>query len=52
MNKEWHEKNKMPNNPTKEQRVKWHMEHSLNCKCREMPDSIKLLIKESKKSSR
>lgn len=34
INKEWHEKNKMPKNPTFEQRVKWHLEHQKNCMCR------------------
>lgn len=34
INKEWHEKNKMPKNPTFEQRVKWHLAHKNNCSCR------------------
>lgn len=34
INKEWHEKNKMPKNPTFEQRVKWHLAHQKNCSCR------------------
>lgn len=34
INKEWHEKNKMPKNPTFEQRVAWHLSHVKNCSCR------------------
>lgn len=34
INKEWHEQNKMPKNPTFEQRVKWHLGHIKNCNCR------------------
>jgi hypothetical protein len=41
INKEWHQKNKMPKNPTLEERIKWHIEHAKNCTCREMPDSIR-----------
>jgi hypothetical protein len=42
INKEWHKKNKMPKNPSFEERVKWHKEHSKNCKCREgIPKKLK-----------
>ncbi len=41
INKEWHLKNKMPRNPTFEQRVKWHLAHSKNCSCR--PIDVKLV---------
>ena len=34
INKAWHLKNKMPKNPTFEQRVKWHRAHQNNCSCR------------------
>lgn len=33
INKIWHLKNKMPKNPTFEQRVKWHTEHLKHCAC-------------------
>jgi hypothetical protein len=33
INKEWHEKNKMPKNPSFDQRVRWHLEHQKNCAC-------------------
>ncbi|HSB46581.1 MAG TPA: hypothetical protein VLD37_01100 [Candidatus Bilamarchaeum sp.] len=44
MNAEWHLKNKMPKNPTLEQRIKWHRGHAKNCSCRKMPESIKKLL--------
>ncbi|MBS3099758.1 hypothetical protein J4463_00905 [Candidatus Pacearchaeota archaeon] len=33
INKEWHEKNKMPKNISFEERVKWDKEHNKNCSC-------------------
>ena len=47
INKEWHLANKMPKNPTFEQRVKWHKEHNKNCQCR--PGFPKKLAEEMKK---
>ena len=46
INKTWHEKNKMPKNPSIDQRIKWHKEHANNCTCRPIPDK---LMKEIKK---
>ncbi|MDD5686479.1 MAG: hypothetical protein PHE88_01430 [Elusimicrobia bacterium] len=46
INKEWHQKNKMPKNPKTEQRLKWHLEHSKNCFCRPI---TKQLLDEIKK---
>ncbi len=34
INAEWHAKNRMPRNPTLDQRVKWHLEHVRHCSCR------------------
>jgi hypothetical protein len=48
INKEWHLKNKMPKNPTLEQRIKWHIEHSKNCSCRRMPKKIQIEIEKRK----
>lgn len=50
INKDWHEKNKMPKNPTFEQRVKWHLEHQKNCSCRPIPQ--KLLIEMAQNDGR
>jgi hypothetical protein len=40
-NAEWHSKNRMPNHPTLEQRLRWHSEHEKHCACRAMPRSIR-----------
>lgn len=40
INKDWHEKNRMPKNPTLDQRVSWHLEHSKNCQCRKLDGKI------------
>jgi len=34
LNREWHLSNRMPKNPTLEQRLEWHVEHAKNCQCR------------------
>jgi hypothetical protein len=31
----------MPRNAMLEQRLEWHLAHSLNCSCREMPSKIR-----------
>jgi hypothetical protein len=41
INKEWHEKNKMPKNASFEQRMHWHKEHEKHCLCRPMPEKLK-----------
>lgn len=46
LNKEWHLKNRMPANPTFEQRVQWHLAHEKNCSCRAVP---KKLLEEMKR---
>jgi hypothetical protein len=48
LNREWHKANRMPKNPTIEQRLHWHIEHANNCQCREMPEKLKAAIKKSK----
>lgn len=47
INAEWHRKNRMPKNATFEQRVKWHLAHTKNCKCR--PGIPKKLKEEMKR---
>ena len=44
LNKEWHRLNPMPKNPTAEQRIAWHLEHSENCSCRKMPEKLAALL--------
>lgn len=48
INKEWHLKHKMPENPSFEERVKWHLAHVKNCKCMPIPDK---LLSEMKKKN-
>jgi hypothetical protein len=45
LNREWHEKNRMPKNPTEEERAKWHKEHMKFCVCRAPSAKILELIR-------
>jgi len=45
INKEWHLANKMPKNPTIEERIKWHQEHQKNCQCWPIPSKLLAEIK-------
>ena len=46
INAEWHKKHRMPEHPTIEQRIKWHLEHIKNCNCRnDIPPNLKLEMK-------
>jgi len=48
INKEWHQKNKMPKNATFEQRVKWHLAHQAHCDCRPIPEKLMEEMKKRK----
>jgi len=48
INKEWHLANRMPANPTAEQRILWHIEHKKNCACRDIPGKLKEEMKKRK----
>jgi hypothetical protein len=49
LNAEWHKKNKMPKNPTLQQRIDWHIEHQKNCACRPgLPEKLKAELKKQK----
>ncbi len=41
INTKWHEKNPMPKNPTKEQKIQWHLKHLRHCGCSEIPEKLK-----------
>lgn len=41
LNREWHLTHKLPRNASLEERLNWHMLHAENCRCREMPESIR-----------
>ena len=51
INAEWHKAHRMPRNPTLAQRLEWHRGHAENCACREMPESIRKLIREATAST-
>ena len=40
INADWHKNNKMPKNPTLEQRMYWHLEHAKHCHCRPLGGKI------------
>jgi hypothetical protein len=46
LNKEWHLSHPMPENPTFEQRVKWHLEHHKQCGCRKISGKLAKQMKE------
>jgi hypothetical protein len=48
LNKEWHVAHPMPKNPSLQQRIEWHLEHSKNCACREIPGKLKEEMKKLK----
>jgi len=52
LNRRWHEKNRMPKNPSLEERIKWHVEHSKNCRCRPISEKILTEIKKRSKKTR
>ena len=41
INKEWHQENKMPKNPTREERLIWHSEHEKHCDCRPVTPKLR-----------
>ena len=48
INKEWHLKNKMPKNPTLNQKIQWHVDHARECGCRPVPPNLEKLMKDRK----
>ena len=44
LNKEWHLAHPMPKNATMAQRIAWHLEHQQHCRCRDIPEKLKLEI--------
>jgi hypothetical protein len=48
LNKEWHLTHPMPKNPSLQQRIEWHIEHSKNCSCRKIPETLKVTMKKLK----
>jgi len=48
INAEWHKKNRMPKNPTLNERLKWHKEHAENCNCRQITPKLLTELKKRK----
>lgn len=48
LNKEWHEKNRMPQNPSVDERLQWHLQHAKHCACRPIPPKLLAAIKKSR----
>ncbi|MCL4474043.1 MAG: hypothetical protein M1539_01300 [Actinobacteria bacterium] len=46
INKEWHLANKMPKNPTREERMLWHREHLKHCDCRSVTTELRKELEE------
>jgi hypothetical protein len=44
MNREWHEKHPLGKNRSVEERVRWHREHQKHCRCRPVPESLRILV--------
>lgn len=45
INAAWHTANRMPKNPTLEQRIDWHTEHTRHCACRPAPEKLRAEMK-------
>ena len=41
INAEWHRANRMPKNPTMDQRIAWHLAHARACGCREISGKLR-----------
>jgi len=46
LNEAWHELHKMPANAPLEQRIKWHLEHQKQCRCRPIPAKLMHAMRE------
>jgi hypothetical protein len=45
INAAWHAANRMPTNPSPEQRIAWHLAHAANCSCRTPPPGVIALMR-------
>ncbi|RZA24661.1 MAG: hypothetical protein EOP02_13245 [Proteobacteria bacterium] len=41
INREWHALHKLAPDASIEERLHWHLQHAANCRCRDIPASIK-----------
>jgi pimeloyl-ACP methyl ester carboxylesterase len=49
INKRWHDANRMPKNPSLNDRIRWHSLHSKHCSCRPMPETVLREIEKQKR---
>ncbi len=47
-NEKWHRENRMPRNPSLDERIQWHLDHSRNCRCRPIPPNLAAQINRRK----
>lgn len=40
LNRSWHEAHRMPERPSQDQRIAWHLEHAQVCGCRPIPKGV------------
>ncbi len=52
INEKWHRAHVMPKNPKREERIRWHAEHSEACGCREVPPSLLVEVKALRRTER
>ncbi|TLZ61100.1 MAG: hypothetical protein E6K13_07460 [Methanobacteriota archaeon] len=44
-NEEWHRKHPLGRNASLNDRVRWHVDHTENCGCRPIPESVKRALR-------
>jgi len=44
LNREWHAQHRMPERATPEQRIAWHLAHARHCRCRPIPEGVRVLM--------
>jgi len=50
INVDWHNLHKMPKNPSREERLSWHIQHSKCCDCRKPSPKLLAEIEEFQNS--
>jgi len=52
INATWHRAHPMPKNPTLDERIRWHEDHSVQCGCRPIPEGLKKEITKRARAGR
>ena len=45
LNADWHERHRMPERPSTQERLAWHVAHEKHCGCRPMPAKLRALLR-------